>query len=416
MKINVKLIAGFLAIALLVLFVGYFGIRSTSTIQKNNKVVIGLLELENLLDDSLIRILELIETKSLEDYYLHKSYTEDLRKEFDMVYEKNYEIILDFTKTFDKDIDEFTKLSNGIIAIQKESIILQKEFDEKYKLERQLRYFIRDPLLALEDLELTKEFGDLQYRSKGLLFQYRNKKELDEWLNTLKNIKNNPLVKQLPEVMDNLNKYEIVAQDLGEIVVEQKRSEDEQYIKFEQLEGITDRLGEQEERIISAMHSETQSIENRVYSTLLAVIIAAFAASIALGLYIAHSISKPIQELAKASEEIKKGNLNYEIKVKSKDEIGELAETFDEMRLGLNLDVKDRNELLNSLLNVFKGKFGRVATILMRKNIQELVDKNPRIKKILPKSFGTIVARESKGQTTVSPEKLAKLGLIKTKK
>ena len=120
----------------------------------------------------------------------------------------------------------------------------------------------------------------------------------------------------------------------------------------------------------------------------------------ALSIGVSRSISKPIQELTKASAELKKGNLDYKVKVKSKDEIGELAETFNQMRLKLKqreeIAVKDRNELLNSLLNTFKGKFGNIVTILVRKNIQELVKKNPRIKKILPKSLSKSITESKK--------------------
>ena len=84
--------------------------------------------------------------------------------------------------------------------------------------------------------------------------------------------------------------------------------------------------------------------------------------------------------------------------IKSKDEIGELAETFDKMRLQLKqkeaLAIKDRNDLLNSLLNTFKGKFGKVATVLVINSTRELMEKNSRIIKILPKSIADSIKKE----------------------
>ena len=116
--------------------------------------------------------------------------------------------------------------------------------------------------------------------------------------------------------------------------------------------------------------------------------------AVLIGLFLAKSITKPIQKLSESTKKIKQGNLNIKCEVKSKDEIGELAQTFDEMRLGL----KDRNQLLNSLLTSFKGKFGNIATILVRKDVQQLVEKNPRIEKILPKSLGISVEKAKKLQ------------------
>jgi len=120
--------------------------------------------------------------------------------------------------------------------------------------------------------------------------------------------------------------------------------------------------------------------------------IIAFILSILIGLILSYSLSKPIQKLTESAKQIKQGKLNNEVKFISKDEIGELAESFDEMRLGL----KDRNDLLNALLKTFRGKLGKVATILVRKNVDELVKKNPRIKKILPKSLKKIEQKEVK--------------------
>jgi len=65
--------------------------------------------------------------------------------------------------------------------------------------------------------------------------------------------------------------------------------------------------------------------------------------SLLFGFFFSRSISKPIQELTKASEELKKGNLNYEVKATSKDEIGELAGTFDSMRLKIKNDYQRLN-------------------------------------------------------------------------
>ncbi len=130
---------------------------------------------------------------------------------------------------------------------------------------------------------------------------------------------------------------------------------------------------------------------------MLLIILSSISALLILGFLLYFTIkyfTKPIQDLTKSANQIKRSNLSRAVKVTSKDEIGELAKRFDEMRLGL----KDRNDLLKSLLKTFKGKFGNLATILVRKNVQELVKKNPRIQKILPKSIGASVTKATKLQ------------------
>jgi len=134
-------------------------------------------------------------------------------------------------------------------------------------------------------------------------------------------------------------------------------------------------------------NAKKESITFMIYSTFISLII--------LGLIIYLIIfyfTKPIKKLTKCADRIKKGNLNKKCRIKTKDELEDLAQSFDEMRLA----IKDRNDLLESLLKSFKGKFGNIATILARKNIEKLVKKNPRTEKILPKSLKKTIKRSKK--------------------
>jgi len=416
MKISVKLISAFFVVALLVGFVGIFGITSNNTIQKNDEIGQEIRELMEELDDLLQGILQLIKTENLDDYNELKSNIENTRKDFDILHEKNYEIIHDIALgSFDKGIKEFTKVSNGIVAIHKEKLSQNKEFAEKYNLEKEGRYNIRTPLFTIDDRELTEDIGFMQYYSKETIYQYQDQKHLDEWLGSIEKIniekiKNKIQTLELSQeeknnILTELNSYQQTAQTMGQIAIEQKRIEVEELLKIEQLIEIIDRLEEDEDSIVSNILSESESLAKNTTRTLLIVFTIAFIMSIALGLYLARSISKPIEELTKASAELKKGNLDYEVKITSKDEIGGLAETFDEMRTELKRrsyqDIKDREILLNSLFGAFKGKFGNVALIVVKKNIKDLIEKNPRIMKMLPKFLSDLIEKERKLKETL---------------
>ncbi len=103
---------------------------------------------------------------------------------------------------------------------------------------------------------------------------------------------------------------------------------------------------------------------------------------------------KPITEINKGMESISKGNLNYKIKVKTKDELGNLAGAFNKMTLDLKKSraelegysktlekkVKDRTKELeskNKELETFnKLAIGReLKMIELKKKIKELQDK-----------------------------------------
>lgn len=63
---------------------------------------------------------------------------------------------------------------------------------------------------------------------------------------------------------------------------------------------------------------------------------------ICLVLWIYHSIVTPIHMLQVATQNIKNGNLDFEVHVQNKDEIGELCEDFEEMRKRLKSNAEEK--------------------------------------------------------------------------
>ncbi|XID92624.1 sensor histidine kinase [Paenibacillaceae bacterium WGS1546] len=76
---------------------------------------------------------------------------------------------------------------------------------------------------------------------------------------------------------------------------------------------------------------------------------------------VSRSIIRPLKALQKATEEIKEGNLGYEVKTRSKDEIGKLSAAFEEMRKKLKQSVdvqlqyeENRKELISNISHDLK--------------------------------------------------------------
>ena len=77
--------------------------------------------------------------------------------------------------------------------------------------------------------------------------------------------------------------------------------------------------------------------------------------------FVSRSIIRPIRKLQKAASMMKEGNLNVEIKPESKDELGQLAQGFEEMRIRLkeSIDLQvdyenNRKELLANISHDLK--------------------------------------------------------------
>lgn len=67
--------------------------------------------------------------------------------------------------------------------------------------------------------------------------------------------------------------------------------------------------------------------------------------AIIIGLFFSRSITKPITKLKESADKISKGNLGEPIEVRSKDEIGELAESFDNMRYSLRMVIDEYEKM-----------------------------------------------------------------------
>ncbi|RJE48678.1 MULTISPECIES: methyl-accepting chemotaxis protein [unclassified Dehalobacter] len=83
---------------------------------------------------------------------------------------------------------------------------------------------------------------------------------------------------------------------------------------------------------------ETRTIIILAVSTLTAIVL-----SIILGFFMARSITNPVRKLVEVSDKIADGDLNVDIDVRGKDEIGALAKSFSTMTLTLNEVISNIN-------------------------------------------------------------------------
>jgi signal transduction histidine kinase len=73
----------------------------------------------------------------------------------------------------------------------------------------------------------------------------------------------------------------------------------------------------------------------RINQNLLYGVLGAIALSLLLGLFLSSTLTRPVKELIVATRDIAQGNLEREVPVRSKDELGELTKSFNQMRVQL---------------------------------------------------------------------------------
>lgn len=78
------------------------------------------------------------------------------------------------------------------------------------------------------------------------------------------------------------------------------------------------------------------------------VVTGLIAAAIALiiGLILTHQITRPIKALTKGARQIANGNFNHTVKVRSKDEVGDLSQSFNAMAGSLNKAEQERQRII----------------------------------------------------------------------
>lgn len=91
------------------------------------------------------------------------------------------------------------------------------------------------------------------------------------------------------------------------------------------------------------------SISDQAATSLFFILVIVFVMILGVGLYLSHSISAPIKTLMDATHEISRGNLNTNLEVVSKDEIGALAESFNIMIKDLKETTLSKNYVDNIL-------------------------------------------------------------------
>ncbi|MFE8698683.1 methyl-accepting chemotaxis protein [Cytobacillus sp. FJAT-53684] len=148
------------------------------------------------------------------------------------------------------------------------------------------------------------------------------------------------------------SKAQKIIEDLIEVEVQYREVALEaiEYKKTEQLDKITglmkirgnaisSRVAENVEKALLNQElsfkemSKEQSNQITHMKTLLVVIsLAAYLIGIAVAIYLSKIISKPVQQISKSAEQIANGNLRLDdIKIKNRDEIGQLADSFNQM-------------------------------------------------------------------------------------
>jgi methyl-accepting chemotaxis protein len=180
-------------------------------------------------------------------------------------------------------------------------------------------------------------------------------KDIDNKINDLYNLvvsktQNDQTKEELRQFKDTLDKYRTLRQKSIELALQNK--DEEALTTFRQAgskqlsEDINSQLTDMFKTMETSGNKQSDMLTEQSYFmiyTMLVVAIAVIILSLLLGNFIANYIRKSINILMEAAEKIASGDLNVQITIDSRDELGQLAQAFDKMSNNVNTAMENIN-------------------------------------------------------------------------
>ncbi len=97
--------------------------------------------------------------------------------------------------------------------------------------------------------------------------------------------------------------------------------------------------------IITDVSQSIPEVEQYLIMVALAIVLILLSTGIVLVIWLQRGVLQPLNKMRIATQYIKEGNLDFEIKAETNDEMGQLCKDFEEMRLRLKRNVEEKHEL-----------------------------------------------------------------------
>ncbi|MDJ1182745.1 ATP-binding protein [Roseofilum casamattae] len=215
--------------------------------------------------------------------------------------------------------------------------------------------------LLLSDLESYIVTRQDSYQFNYTAY-YRQSKENLAQLQSLQNDLSPSQQEKLQRILERFDIIEQKAREMLEIVNSDRYRED-LYIYQTQVEPIADQMlvilaytvESQENQLTSELRQGIQGLNLAQLQTLIGAIFT-LAVGIAMTIILRQKIADPVQRLTTIAEEVSAGNLEVKARVESTDEIGILAQTFNQMTVSLSQSLRELEEYSKNLEDIVQER------------------------------------------------------------
>lgn len=157
------------------------------------------------------------------------------------------------------------------------------------------------------------------------------------------------------DISDNMDQFKTVSNQVVDLA-KQNKNEQAQILLATQGVHLEEKVAISIDTLISEKTKQGNTIATNLSAQktmatagMTASIIVAIVLSLIIAVSIAHGISKPVKEMKMAAQEIAKGNIEVQISVKSKDEIGQLGTALAESIASIRSYIADITKTLGEI-------------------------------------------------------------------
>ncbi|MDO8537172.1 MAG: hypothetical protein Q7R94_02915, partial [bacterium] len=193
MNVGQKIISGFLLAVLLMVTVGYFGIRTSNKTREGSLVETEMRNLSLEIAEKGTITFTATLTKNLDELDRLEERANQLRDEIDgvsstLLKDSNIKNSVDFQSFLDVKNDH-NKDQEQTFRIHRELLERQTLFGDSPRVEEAVRQRLRAVLDKTNNFELIKSFGLVEVLGKEAIFQYRNKESVDRWITSIRKLR-----------------------------------------------------------------------------------------------------------------------------------------------------------------------------------------------------------------------------------
>ena len=203
---------------------------------------------------------------------------------------------------------QIEKAFDTIYDLEKEKINLKNQFETDYPLEKELRGSVDSKIQELGNYELYKLLADIKYFSKEALYQYKDQKSLEKWLEKIEELNNK-------HQLEGISEYLNIVKDIGNCVIKLKEIEQKEIFLGNKIIEVINQNKVYSSQIESKITELSSNFINLAYFSILFLLVLILGFIVILGYKVYKNVGLSVDEIeTKVQEGLEEiNNLNHEI-------------------------------------------------------------------------------------------------------